>query len=613
MKFCSVLVGTALAVPVGIAFAQPVGTIPSEPVVVTATRTTQMADETLAPVTVITREDIERQQARSIQELLRGTPGISISNNGGPGKLTSVFLRGAESDHVLVLINGLKVGSATAGTAAFQDIPVDQIERIEIVRGPRSSLYGSEAIGGVIQIFTRTAHRRAAPSISLGLGSHETYSAAASVSAIGERASLNVSASAFETDGFNACRGSVVAGCFTQEPDDDGYRNVAGSLRAGYRFSADSEIDFHWFRAAGDNEFDGTLTNESETLQQVYGGRFRVTPTRSWSTSLAIGQSQDESDNFRGGAFVSRFDTTRTVASWQNDLSIGANQLATVGLDYQEDKVSSTTPFAVTTRENDAVFAQHRSRLRAHDFEISARRDDNEQFGSHTTGSAAWGYGFSKGRRLVVSYGTAFRAPTFNELFFPGFSNPNLEPEKSRSTEIALSSNGNRANWSLNAFRTEVDDLIAFDAATNASANVETARIRGIEAALGTRVQKWNINSAFTWLDPENHSTGANAGKDLPRRALRTLRVDIDRTFGRLRAGLTVLAEDSRFDDLANTRRLPGFTVIDIRGEYALSNSWLMQGSIRNLLDRDYETAAFFNQPGRQFFVTLRYQPPLTQ
>lgn len=583
-----------------------------DPIIVTATRTAQTADETLASVTVITREKIERQQASSVQDVLRGVAGLAIANTGGLGKATSVFLRGTESDHVLVLIDGVKVGSATLGTTAFQHIPVEQIERIEIVRGPRSSLYGSEAIGGVIQIFTRKGGGALKPFFSIGGGSHQTYSASAGVSGGGERGWFNVSASGIDTGGFNACDGRPPpggAGCFTYEPDKDGYRNLSGSLRAGYRFDNGLEMDVRALRAEGKNEFDGRFVNESESVQQILGGTLRFSPADRWHITLTAGRSRDESDNFKDGAFRSRFDTERDTLSFQNDLSFAPDHLLTVGADYQDDRIDSTTAYAVTSRDNTGLFTQYQGRFGAHDVQLSLRRDDNKQFGNRNTGGAAWGYAPSEGLRLTASYGTAFKAPTFNELYFPGFGNPNLRPEESRSFELGLGGKAVWGRWSLNAYETRVDDLIAFDAATWAPVNIDQARIRGLEAVLGTQLGGWDLNTNLTLLDPENRSVGANDGNVLPRRARQSLRLDADRDFGRYRLGATLLAAGKRYDDLANTRALGGYATIDLRAEVALAKDWRVQARVENLFDKDYQTAAFYNQPGRGLYLTLRYQP----
>ncbi len=589
----------------------PSSAVELEPVVVTATRTARTVDDTLAAVTVIDRAYIERQQAQSVQDLLRGQPGIGIANNGGLGKVTSVFLRGTESDQVLVLIDGVKVGSASAGTTPFQNIPVEQIERIEIVRGPRSSLYGSEAIGGVIQIFTRKGGGGLKPFVSVGGGSFETVKASVGISGGGERGSFNLSGSGLDTAGFNACNGKPFpngAGCFTVEPDKDGFRNLSGSLRAGYRFENGPEVDVHALIASADSDFDGTVENETESLQVVYGGKLRYSPIDIWDITLTAGQSLDDSDNFLNGTFQSRFDTERDSVFFQNDISLAENHLLTLGFDYQLDLLDSTEAFTVTSRDNKGLYAQYQGSYAAHNLDLSIRHDDNEQFGGRTTGGAAWGYKVWEGIRFSASYGTAFKAPTFNELYFPGFGNPNLAPETSRTLEFGLAGKHSWGHWSLNVYETRVDDLISFDANIFAPANIDQALIRGLEAILTTQLYGFDLSTNLTLLDPENRSNGPDRGNVLPRRAEQSFRVDVDRMFGDFRVGATVQGDGRRFDDLGNTRRLGGYAVVDLRGEYIFSKAWRLQARLVNLLDKDYQTAAFFNQQGRSWFLTLRYQ-----
>mgnify|MGYP001766426405 FL=1 len=580
-------------------------------VVVTATRTARTTDETLAAVTVITREDIERQQARSVSDLFRGLPGITVGNSGGRGKATSVFMRGTESDHVLVLIDGVKVGSATAGAAAFQDMPVDLIERVEIVRGPRSSLYGSEAIGGVIQIFTRRGGGAAQPYFSVGAGSDRSFRSAVGVSGGSEHAWYSANLSRESTDGFNSCRveAAGVGGCFTAEPDRDGYDNLSGSVRAGYRFDSGAEFDFNWLRTHADSQFDGNFQNYSESVQQTLGVRFSMSPMDHWRLTLAAGQSRDDADNFKDAAFASRFDTDRRTLSVQNDFGIGASGMLSIGVDHQDDRVSSTTAYPVTQRDNRGVFAFYQGKAGAHDYEIGLRSDDNEQFGTHNTGNLAWGYALSDGLRATAAYGTAFKAPSFNELYFPFYGNPALEPETARSLEFGLAGVATWGRWSANVFRTTVDDLIAYDSSIFAANNVEKARIDGFEATLATRLMSWDLSGSLTLLDPENRSSGLNQGNVLPRRAEQTLRLDADRDLGAWRVGTTVVAEGRRYDDLANRNRLAGYVTVDLRAGYALARDWRVQGTLVNLFDADYETARFYEQPGRGVFVTLTYQP----
>ncbi len=596
----------------GIAIASDTGPVvvgELEPVIVTATRTAETVDESLASVTVITRRDIERQQAHSIQEVLRGIPGINIANNGGPGKNTSVFLRGTESDHVLVLIDGIKTGSVTTGKTAFENIPVDQVERIEIVRGPRSSLYGSEAIGGVIQIFTRRGGGKLKPSFSMGAGNYSTFNASFDVSGGGEQSWFNVSMSSFDTDGFNACEENLSAGCQASEPDEDGYRNLSGSLRGGYRFENGIEIDAHALQSDNHTEYDGSFTNKSSGTQQVVGMTFRYSLAENWKLTLTGGQSRDKSRHFKDREFKNRFDTERNSLSLQNDIAVEEKHLFTVGVDYQDDRVDSTVPYSITSRDNKGLYLQYQGMFNEHDIQLGLRTDDNEQFDRHTTGSVAWGYPVNEKLRLTASWGSAFKAPTFNELYWPGYGNPDLQAEQSRSFELGVSEKLAWGNWSASIYETYIDDLIAYDTTVFAPGNIEEARIQGLEVAAAVKIRNWLIAANVNLLKPEDRSKGDNRGNILPRRAEQSLHFSADRTFGRYSIGGELLVEGRRYDDLANTRKLDGYTVFDLRAGYRIDEAWLLQARIENLFDEEYETAAFYNQPGRSLFVTLRYQP----
>ena len=581
----------------------------TEPLIVSATRTAQSAEQTLSSVSVITRADIERLQAHSVQDVLRGLPGMAISNNGGPGKQTSLFLRGTESDHVMMLIDGVKVGSATAGLFAIQDLPIDQIERIEVVRGPRASLYGSEAIGGVIQIFTRRGGGELRPSARVGIGSRGTREASASVSAGGERGWFSLGGSAQSTDGFDSCRGSLVAGCFTVEPDRDGYRNRSISGRAGYRFDNGLEVEGHVLRTSAEVEFDGAFQNESENRQAIHGARLAYSPLRRWRLSLSAGHARDEADSFKDAVFASQFITRRESVSLQNDIELAPGHLAVLGFDHQRDRVSGSTAYTVTSRRNRGLFGQYLGNFGEHDLEASLRHDDNQQFGASNSGSAAWGWQFHRAAGLVASYGTAFKAPSFNELYFPGFGNPNLSPEESRTVELALRGTLGALRAQLSVFQTDIDDLISFDAATFAPANIGRSRIRGLEATVTGQVALFDVSASLSVLDPRNRDITANRGNQLPRRPRQVLRVDVDRAFGSGLLGSTVHAEGSRYDDLANTRRLGGFVTLDLRATYRIDDAWSVQARVENLLDKQYETAGLFNQAGRGAFISLRYQP----
>lgn len=588
-------------------------------VVVTATRTAQTQDQTLAPVTVIDRAEIERRQATSLPDLLRGELGVSIANNGGPGKTTSLLLRGTESDHVLVLVDGVRIGSATAGGAALQDIPVEQIERIEIVRGPFSSLYGSEAIGGVVQIFTRRPQGPFTPTLSIAAGSDNARRYSAGVAGrsqgdLGERGGwYSVDAVHEETDGINAYLNTANSG---YDPDRDGYRNDSLSVQGGWRFNRQWDADVQALRAESRNEYDGTIYggNLAKGVQQVVGGRVRYAPSDALKLTASVGASQDLSDAYYDGSYVSTFDTRRALGSLQADLDAGPG-LLTLGFDWQRDRIASSETYDEDQRIDRGAFAQWQQSFGTQSLQASVRRDDNSQFGGKNTGSLLWGWNFAEHLRLTASYGTAFKAPTYNELYYPSYGNANLRPETSRSVELGLRGEYGWGTWTLNAYQTDVDDLISYDSSLVDDAhpygqpnNIDQARIRGVEAGYDTTLAGWTLRTRLTWQDPKANGDTYH-GNWLPRRARQSGRVDADRRFGLFSVGSSVYASGARYDELANTTRLGGYGLLDLRVGYEVNRDWSVSLSANNVFDRDYETAAWYAQPGRNYQLTLRYHP----
>jgi vitamin B12 transporter len=592
--------------------------------VITATRTEQSAGNSIAAFNLIEREQIERSQAQSVPELLNRVPGISLTNNGGPGKSTSLSMRGSNSNHVLVLIDGLKVGSLTAGGAALQDLPIELIERIEVVRGPRSSLYGSEAIGGVIQIYTRKGQGAGfKPFASAGYGSQDTFQGSAGFTGIAGDGWYSLGVSGLDTDGINV-KPATVSG---SEPDRDGYRNLSLAAKAGYQFASGLELDGSLLQSRSHNDYDSVNSKRttgfganSEGVQNVVGGRARFRPLEPWLLTVQAGRSEDKSDSFQDNAFYSRFDSRRDSLSWQNDLSLADGHTLTLGADYQHDEVNGTTDYALDSRDNQGLFAQYQAQLGRHDLQLSVRRDDDEQFGKHNTGSLGWGYALSDTLRLTASYGTAYKAPTFNQLYYPGFGNPNLEAEESSSVELGLAGIYDWGQWSINAYRSEIDNMIATvtrvvgGRSESLAEGVDQARIRGVELQVGSELLGWEWSANYSLMSAENRSQRSSRagiayyGKALNRRPSQLFNLDVDRAFGDISVGASLHAQNSTYDDLENQTELSGFATLDLRGEYRLTPEWRVQARAANLLDVDYQTAEGYNQPGQAFYLTVRYQ-----
>lgn len=590
----------------------------ADEVVVTASRIAETADETLAPVSVITREEIERRQIRSVPDALKRVPGLTLTNNGGVGKATSVFLRGTESDHVLVLINGVKVGSATLGTFNFESLSIDEVERIEVVRGPRSHLYGSEALGGIIQIFTRKPTETTHAHASVGYGTDDTVEGRAGFSGRTSGVGFAASTSYIRTDGFNSCGdGSSipVGGCYASQPDKDGFERSAVTGALDYTFSNGIKLEGTGLYATSENEFDGSTVNESESVNYVLGVRALASPTDFWDVTAAAGHTVDDSDNFLDGTYRTSFITERNALSLQNDLYLLENQVSTVGVDFQRDEVGGTTDYVEDSRDNTGVFGQHRADFGRHSMQVSGRVDENEQFGGYLTGGAAYGYRITDNLRATASYGTAFKAPSFNELYYPGFGNTDLEPEQSESAEIGLAATIGGFDLGANLFHTEIDNLISYDSAIFAPANIDKARITGLELSASGDVAGFLVSASATFLDAVNASGGANDGNQLPRRAEQAYTLSVDRSVGDLGLGFGTFAlggdvhhESERYDDLANTTELEAYTTLDLRANWAATENWGVDFTLSNVFDEEYQTASYYNQQGRAFFLRLTYR-----
>ena len=597
-----------------------------EPVIVTATRTAITANEALSSVTVITREDIDRLQPVSVADLLTGLPGVSIGRSGGIGAQTSLYLRGTNATHVLVLIDGVRIGSVSIGLPALEQIPVQAIDRIEIVRGPRASLYGSDAIGGVIQIFTRHGQPNGgvSPSVSVTGGSHGYVNGQAGVSGGDAHLWYNASLGGTYTGGIPNCRmGAAERGvaCFVDDPRNDAYRNWNGFANFGYRWDDGTELAFDWLRSKSNAEFAGSPYSGDDSLEEQYvaGARLSFSPLSQWKVTLNAGQSRDDLATYYQGSYFGQyyprmatgyFNSRRNQASWQNDITLAANQLLTVGVDYQQEHIASDTDFQRLSRGDTGSFAQYQGSFGQNEVQLAVRHDHDDQFGNHNTGSAAWGYHFENGPVLSVSYGSAFHAPTFDDLYFPAFgaiptANPELKPETSRSAEIGLAQQLQHWNWGLNAYQTTINDLIVLDE-NFVPQNLSRARIRGLEGQFGFNLDDWRVQSDLTLMQPKNDGD-AYHGKLLQRRAQRTARVDIDRRLGRFNLGATFFASSKRYDDVANTERMGGYATTDLRASYTVAPGWQVEAKLANVFDHNYETVYYYNQLGRTWYLTVRY------
>lgn len=568
------------------------------PMVVTATLAPRTADETLSSVTVLDKATLRRQDPTSVTDMLRGQPGVDVNHRGSFGKESSVYLRGTGNESAVLMIDGIRLRSASSGGAAWHYLEPRMFQRAEIVRGPRGSLYGADAVGGVVQLFTHEAQEGGPyPSVSMGGGSFNTqrYSAGFSGSSGGTRYSF--AGSHFTTDGTPIRR----------DGEDKGYDNTSALARIAHTFDGGGEVGMLALRGRGTNEYDG---GEMDFVQQVAGIYGELPINDNWRSRLTLSESRDELDNHAdatqwGPAATSVIDTRTQTVRWQNTLSFGLHELV-AGAEYSEDRVSSTTDFGVSSRDNTAVFAQGLLDFSPFAVQAGLRYDDHEAYGDEVTGSLALGYDLDGSHTLRASYGTAFRAPTFNDLYWPNSGNPELNPETSETFEVGVRGQFQRWYWDLAAYRTDLDDMIAWaptESGLWAPQNIAEARIRGIELSAGAEVEEWTLAAALTWTDPEDRETGNR----LRRRSSQMARFDVDRELGEWSLGGSWVLQGHRYEDVANTDRIGGFGLVNLRAGWQFAPLWSARLTVENAFDKEYESARDYINAGRAAFVSVHF------
>ncbi len=592
----SVTLRASLFVGVVASVVSPVKADSLDTITVTANR--MPAGEVLAPFSIISRDQIDQWQLNDLPTLLSRAPGVDVTSSGGLGQQSSIFMRGTNSGHVLILVDGVKWYSASTGAAAIQDFPVSQIDRIEIIRGPRSGLYGAEAIGGVINIITRQGSGEIKPYAELGYGSHDTRKASVGVNGQHGATRFNLGVSTLESRGIDALK--------IADSDRDGYRNNSVSANLSHQFSEQWQAGVRLLRAEARNYYDDQFSPDAnpfnQNIQQVIGANSAYAISSRWSVNVDIAESRDRSETFENRAAARALNTRHRQMSLMNTFAVADTQTLNVGADYAHDKVTGSTDYDEQSRDNKALFVSWQGTHQRHGWMLSLRHDDNEAFGEHTTGTAEWGYQLTESLQFVSSYGTAFKAPSFNDLYFPGFANPNLNPEKSRSIAVGLRGNQALARWSVDVYETTIRDLIVFETIPE---NVSKARIRGIEFDVHGQLDQWHWNLNASLLKPEDRQTG----NWLPRRARQHLNLNVDRRFNAWSTGASWQLRGQRYDDAANDSKLGGYGVVDLRLAYQMTPEWTARLTAHNVFDNDFERVANYNSLGRIVMFTVHYQP----
>lgn len=569
-------------------------------VVVTATRTETRADELVSDVTVITRETIENSTARTLPELLARSAGLQFSASGGLGKTSGVFVRGTENRHTILLVDGVRLGSATTGNPTWDNIPVDMIERIEVLKGPASALYGSEGVGAAVQVFTRKGGTGFHPNASLTIGSFQHRQAAAGVSGGQGALSYSVGLQSTREDGFSATNERAPFGSFN--PDADGFRQDALNLSLQYAFNGQWRLDAGLLHSEGLSRFDDGpgLDSRNSVRSHIAHVGLKGRILAGWHSELRLATG-DDTDNTVVASFPGDFRTQQRQASWVNTIDSPLGVLL-AGLERRAQKVSGTVDYTVTERTIDSAFAGVNGNSGNHSWQANVRRDNSSQFGGNSTGFGGYGYRITPDWRVNASYGTSFVAPSFNQLYFPSFGNPLLQPETGRNLDLGLA-------WSAGGHEVK---LVRFDnrirgymTAATIPTNIPQSRIEGWTLGYDGHVDKLALRASFDQLDPRNELTG----RQLPRRAKEQATLAADWEQGAWRYGGSLLYVGERFDDTANSTPLAPYTTLDLYADWRFAPAWSVQAKLNNATDKQYETALGYNQPPRGFYLTLRWQP----
>ncbi|KMM87614.1 TonB-dependent receptor plug domain-containing protein [Pseudomonas lundensis] len=558
---------------------------------ITGNRQVQARSDSTSANSVFTREDIDRLQPTSLTDLLGRVPGVQVARSGGRGALPGIYIRGTKSAQSLVLVDGQRMANATSADSNLHYLNIDQIERVEVLRGSRSVVYGSDAIGGVIQIFTRRGAEQP-PQLRLhsAMGSYGSSQNSVGISGGDAQTRFNLSGALENTAGIDRTTVS-----YPVDNDHDAYRNQSVSLNLSHHLSDRLEIGLSAVKSEGKTELDAMFGQKAYSDFDIssVGSFVDAQFSERWNSRLELGHSENrETTRDKLSPDLYSFNTYRDSLNWQNSLALDDQNSLMLGLDAYEDRVRSSTDFDKDSRWNRAVFIQHRFQGEGFSTELGLRHDKNQQFGSNNTWSASLTVPLNADNNVLMSYSEGFRAPTFNDLYYTGFGNPTLKPEHSKSYEFQWRSQlSETSRLETSLYRTDIRDAIEFLKKGEQSFphNVGAARITGFESALHQEWFGWQSSLGVAIIDPRDRDTG----KTLSRRARRTLNLDLDRQFDRIGVGASWQAVSSSYNDEQNQQPLGGYALLGVRANWLATSEVRLDLKVDNLLDKTFTRALY--------------------
>lgn len=577
-------------------------------VVVTATRTSQSLNKTLSDTTVLNEQAIRQSGAPDVVTLLRSLAGVEVVQSGGLGAQSSTFMRGTNSSHVLVLLDGVRISSATAGTTALEHLMLDNIARIEVVRGNVSSLYGSEAIGGVIQLFTKQGSGAPAFNASAGLGSHGTQKIAAGFSGGVNDTTFSVNVGNVKTNGISAINPRLAPAA---NPNNNGYDNSTVNAQVKHALNADHLLSATVFSTRGKGSFDnafGIATDLNDTRANI--DKFSLASdnqlSERWHSQLRWAQGTDENRSYKNGIQSSRFQTQNNQLVWQNDFKIADAHTVNFAVERLGQAVTSSTLFTQTSRNVNSVLGGYMGGFGTQQVQLNVRQDRYSDFGTANTGLFGYGIAFADHWRATASLSNGFKAPTFNDMYYPlsfGYQgNPNLKPERSHNKEVGLHYAGNEQRVDMIYFDNRISDLIASNAAFTTTVNINQAHITGQELSYAGKFGNTQLKASATFQNPRDAATG----QALVRRAKEYANVAVSHDFAAWQVGGELRHSGARAD--VGARTLPAYQLLNLTARYQIDPQLHLSARIDNLFNRNYAEIYSYNTLGRTVFVGLTYQ-----
>ena len=602
----------------------PMAAANAQVVVVTGSREPLPVERLAADVAVIDADTLRFTTADSLADLLRREAGMQVSRNGGPGQSSGLFIRGTASQQSVVLVDGVRIGSATLGYAAVETLGLAQLERVEVLRGPGSSLYGADAVGGVVNLITRRgsgeAQTQAQTQARLAVGGHGSREASLGVRGAAGAVDYSLSLSDERSDGVSALRPGDRFGNYN--PDRDGFRLDSLQAAVGVRPATGHRIGVQWLRTKLNSQYDASEFLPPSYAQNASADfRTRVTTTVSaldWRGALAQGLSgsarlsSSEDDALSGGSQLDRFRTLREQAEAQLVWRSADLGQWVAALESKQEQAQSTSYVSSVKRRNQALVLEWTGSARAFSWQSDLRRDDSSDFGAVTTGRLGASLKLMPGLRLRALAGTTFRAPSFNDLYYPGYGVSSLRPERGQSMEMGLDWSADAASASATVYRNRVRDLVGYESnparcpaggaySFGCAGNTGRAQLQGATLSAAQRLGAWALKTQLDFLEARDRDTGQR----LARRAAHQATLGADWSAGDWRAGASLLRVGERPD---GGKRLAAETTLDLVASWRMAPGWWLQAKLINASDERLEPARDYQGLGRQAWLVLRME-----